>query len=41
MEIDYTKISLEELERLCFMHSNNFNFICDGDTKKVILERKN
>lgn len=39
MEIDYEKISIEELERLSFLHVAAFNFICDADTKKVILEK--
>lgn len=39
MLIDYEKISLEELERLSFLHVETFNFICDADTKKVILEK--
>jgi hypothetical protein len=39
MEIDYEKISIEELERLSFLHAGTFNFMCDADTKKVILEK--
>lgn len=39
MEIDYEKISIEELDRLYFLHIEIFDFICDGDAKKVIMER--
>ena len=39
IEIDYANLSLMELERLSFLHSETFNFICDGDKQKVILER--
>ena len=39
MLIDYEKISLDELERLSFLHTGTFNFICDGDAKKIILEK--
>lgn len=39
IEIDYTKLPLKELERLYFLHCETFDFICDGDKQKVILER--
>jgi hypothetical protein len=39
MEIDYTKLSIEELERLYFLHIETFDFICDGDKNKVIFEK--
>lgn len=39
MLIDYAKLTLEELDRLYFLHIETFYFICDGDTKKVIMER--
>ncbi len=41
IEIDYAKLPLIELERLSFLHCETFNFICDGDKQKVILERSN
>lgn len=39
MKIDYTKLSIEELERLYFLHIDAFDFICDGDKKKIIMKR--
>lgn len=39
IEIDYAKISIEELDRIHFMHNITFDFICDGDSKKIIIER--
>ena len=41
MLIDYVKLTLEELDRLYFLHIETFDFICDGDKKKVIMERIN
>lgn len=39
IDIDYAKISIEELDKIRFMHNITFDFICDGDSKKIILER--
>ena len=38
MLIDYAKISLNELERLDFLHKGYFSFECDGDRKVVIFK---
>ena len=38
MKIDYKKISLEEIDKLAFLHMN-FDLICDADRKVIILER--
>lgn len=40
MKIDYSSIDLKELDRLYFLHINNFNFICDADKKQIILIKK-
>ena len=40
MTIDYAKISINELERIYFLHSDNYDFVFDGDKKQVILVKK-
>lgn len=40
IDIDYMKISIEELDRIFFIHCETFAFICDGDRKKVIIEQE-
>ena len=35
MSIDYKKLSLEELDKLAFHHTN-FDFVCDADRKVII-----
>lgn len=40
IDIDYMKISLEELDRIYFLHCEMFAFFCDGDRKKVIIEQE-
>ena len=39
MIIAYEKINFLELERIYSLHSANFDIICDGDRKVIILER--
>lgn len=40
IDIDYMKISLEELDRIYFIHCEMFAFFCDGDRKKIIIEQE-
>ena len=40
MRIDYTKISLAELDRIYFIHCETFAFICDGDRKTINIEQE-
>lgn len=39
MEINYARISIEELDRVYFTHCEVFDFICDGDSKKIIIKK--
>ena len=39
MEIDYKKISLDEIDRISFLHMGYFDLICDADRKVIVLEK--
>ena len=40
MTIDYSKIDIYELERMQFLHSCIYDFICDADKQQIILIKK-
>lgn len=40
MEIDYKKVSIEELDRLSFLHAEKIDLVCDADSKKIIMMKK-
>lgn len=40
IKIAYQNISLEELDRIAFLHQY-YDFVCDADTRCILIENNN